>query len=56
MELLLSYYYSYVLNIMALAIVLAAGCTFLGLLFRHFLFVHVLFYIYSHVLPLCSYS
>ena len=34
-------------KIKALAIVPASGCTFSGLLFRHFLFVHVFFYYYS---------
>ena len=41
---------------LALVIVPASGCTFLELLFWHFLFVHVFFYIYSRAWPLCSYS
>ena len=37
----------------ALAVVPAAGYTFSGLLFRHFLFVHMFFYIYPRAWPLC---
>ena len=40
----------------ALAIVPAAGCTFSGLLFRHFLFVHMFFYICDQICKKGSYT